>query len=76
MQDDMMKDGQSCSSHGGGCCKCMHHKVPVVMVLLIGLLFLAKGLGWVADSTVDVAWPALVILAAASKLGGSKCKCC
>ena len=66
----------SCGKGGMGCCKCPHHKVPVLMVLLIGVAFLGQAMGWWAASSVDVAWPVFVIIGALTKLTGSKCKCC
>jgi hypothetical protein len=72
--------GGSCSSGSGrcgkGCCGCMHHKLPMIMVLLVGVVFLAKAYGWVSASVVDIAWPIFVIVGALTKLMGSKCKCC
>ena len=80
MQDGMMKEGGSCGSGGCGCgkggCGCLHHKLPVLMVLLLGLLFLGRAMGWVGPNMVDVAWPVLVIVGALTKLTGGKCKCC
>jgi hypothetical protein len=54
----------------------MHHKLPMIMVLLVGVVFLAKAYGWVSASVVDIAWPIFVIVGALTKLMGSKCKCC
>lgn len=77
----MMKkeDGHMCGP--GGCgdkggCKCMHHKVPGVLVVLFGLSFLLKGLGYLTMEQVNIEWPILVIILGLMKLMGGKCKCC
>lgn len=78
--DEMMKKegGQTCGSGGcgSGGCKCMHHKAPSILVVLFGLLFLLKALGYVSMATVDIAWPILVLLLGLMKLTSGKCKCC
>lgn len=88
MADNMMENGNMkegggncCSGKGSErcgkkCCVCMHHKLPMIMVLLVGVVFLAKAYGWVSASVVDIAWPIFVIVGALTKLMGSKCKCC
>ncbi len=70
--------GGSCSGDrcGKGCCGYMHHKLPMIMALLVGVAFLARAYGWVSASVVDIAWPIFVIVGAAAKLMGGKCKCC
>ena len=45
-----------------------------ILVILFGLLFLAKALGWVSADTVNMVWPILVIVAGAGKL--CRCKNC
>ena len=64
--------------HGGACamCKCAHHKMTPVLVVLFALLFLLGNLGMVSMKTVDIGWPILVGLAGLMKLTGGMCKCC
>jgi hypothetical protein len=61
-----------------GCCscKCPHHKVPAVLWIIFGLVFLLGALGSLAWSTINIVWPILVILFGFMKLMGSSCKCC
>lgn len=65
-----------CGAHGACGCKCMHHKVPAILVVLFGLLFLLKAWGMLGMGFVDVAWPVLVVLLGLMSLTGRKCKCC
>ena len=58
----------SCS--GANKCKMM----KAVLVIVFGLLFLGKALGWFSADTVNVVWPILVIIAGAGKL--CPCKSC
>lgn len=60
--------------HQGGMCKCPHHKVLGIALILIGLAFLLQDFGVLAASVVAIIWPILVIIVGAVKLGG--CKCC
>lgn len=79
----MCKEGSTCGPGGcgdGACggkgCRCAHHKVCAILVVLFGLLFLAKAGGYVSVETVNWVWPLLVIACGANRLGAGKCKCC
>lgn len=83
--DEMMKEGKACGSGGcgggscgGSCgaCKCIHHKLPSILITLFGLLFLLKAFDSVSVATVDIVWPILVVVGGLTKLSGGKCKCC
>jgi len=58
----------------GKVCKCHHHKIMMIAVLLIGVVALVGNLGWLSPMAVGIIWPILLIIGAASKLMG--CKCC
>lgn len=58
--------------HCGGCCKCMHHSVAPIAVMLIGVAFLLQAFGVLQSNIVSMAWPVLLIVAASTKM----CKCC
>ncbi len=60
----------------GGVCKCSHHKMGPVLVILFGLLFLGGTLGWWGSNVVNLGWPVLVIIAGLTKLCAGWCKCC
>ena len=59
-------------------CKCAHHKVIPVLVLLFGLTFLLGSWGILTSNAVDTIWPIIVILAGAMKISekSGMCKCC
>lgn len=59
-------------------CKCPHHKVVPVLVVLFGVTFLLGAWGTLSWSAVNVIWPILVILAGLIKIGENSgmCKCC
>lgn len=56
----------------GGANKCKMMKA--VFIIVFGLLFLAKALGWVSAETTNIVWPILVIVAGLGKL--CPCKNC
>lgn len=60
----------------GKVCRCPHHKVVPLLVVLFGLDFLFGNLGWLPTGFVNASWPLLVILAGGMKLGKGMCKCC
>lgn len=64
---------QTMSSHG---CKCPHHKVVPIVIVLIGLAFLLEAYNVLTAGFVAIAWPVLVIIAGVTKLFGAGCKCC
>ena len=57
-------------------CKCPHHKIVPILIILIGLTFLLGVLNILTSSFVDLAWPVLLILIGMQKLMAGKCKCC
>ncbi len=59
-------------------CKCPHHKVIPVLIVLIGLVFLLEGLGVITSGFAMIAWPVLVIAAGIMKWveKSGMCKCC
>lgn len=59
-----------------GVCKCHHHKIVPLVIVLIGLAFLLQALGILDMMTVAIAWPVLLIVAGLAKLSGRKCGCC
>ena len=66
---------------GGGVknmCKCPHHKVMPVLIILFGLTFLLGNWGTLSWGAVNMIWPVLVILGGAMKFSekSGMCKCC
>ena len=55
-------------------CKCPHHKVMPVAIILIAVTSLLGTFNVLSLMAVSVIWPILLIIAVAPKLGG--CKCC
>ena len=60
----------------GNVCKCSHHKMWPLLVVVFGLLFLGGSLSWWGAQVVNVGWPVLVVLAGLFKWMEGKCKCC
>ena len=66
---------------GGGSkmvCKCVHHKVTPILIILIGLTFLLGALNILSMWAVSIIWPVLLIIAGVKKLAmkSGMCKCC
>jgi uncharacterized membrane protein (Fun14 family) len=57
-------------------CKCAHHKVIPVAIVLIGLMFLLQALNMVSAGVVAITWPILVIIIGLMKFTKGMCKCC
>ncbi len=59
-------------------CKCPHHSVVPVLVILVGLSFLAGYWGWLSWMAVNTIWPVALIVGGATKVGSryGMCKCC
>jgi len=61
--------------NNAGACRCGHHKVVPVLVIVIGLIFLAGFYGILSPGAVAVGWPIVLIAIGAVKLGSGSCKC-
>lgn len=61
---------------GKNMCKCPHHKVFPILIILFGLLFLLQAMNVLDTVFVMYAWPVLVIIAGVKKLFMNMCKCC
>ena len=57
-------------------CKCPHHKVMSVLVVLFGLTFLLGAWGTISSDAVNVICPILIIIAGLFKMTKGMCKCC
>ncbi len=57
-------------------CKCPHHKIIPLAILLIGLAFLLQAFGVLSMMTVAIIWPILLIIIGLMKLTRGMCKCC
>lgn len=69
-----MMDNQGTQS--GMTCKCPHHKMVPLLIVLFALAFLLKAFNVVMEEFVNVAWPVLVGLAGVMKLSEGSCTCC
>ncbi len=69
MEGEKMMMGDKCMT-----CKCPHHKVIPVLVILFGLTFLLGALNVISAYAVSVIWPILVLIGGFMKL--YRCKCC
>ena len=57
-------------------CGCMHHKMVPALVVVFGSLFLLNAYGMLADATLMIMWPLVVIIAGIGKMFSSACSCC
>ena len=60
----------------GASCKCPHHKMMPLMIVLIGLTFLLGAFNILSPMVVAVIWPILLILIGLQKMFKGMCKCC
>lgn len=56
-------------------CKCSHHKVGAILIIVIGLTFLLGVMNVLSPMVVAYAWPILVIVFGVTRLMGGSCKC-
>jgi hypothetical protein len=57
-------------------CGCLCHKMPGLLIALIGLTFLLGALNVLSPRAVEITWPILLILLGLKKMGGGMCRCC
>ncbi len=57
-------------------CRCMHHKMVPVYLILLGLLFLLTALDVISSDVTNIVWPIFIILIGLQKLLQNRCNCC
>lgn len=72
----MMDNPQNSQNHNGMTCKCPHHKMGPLAVVIFGLVFLLGALNVLSAQVVGIVWPIIVILAGLFKMKEGSCKCC
>jgi hypothetical protein len=72
----MMDEKMGGMHTGGKMCGCMHHKIPALMITLIGATFLLGNIGVFTMGFVDGLWPLFLLVLGGTMLMGNKCKCC
>jgi len=58
----------------GKSCKCPHHMIMPIAIILFGLSFLLTNLGVMTVAANNIVWPVIVILVGLKKT--MRCKCC
>lgn len=66
------------NTSAGSCamCKCPHHKMLPLLIVLFAVLFLLGNLEVITGRVVGLVWPIIVGVAGFLKMGEDKCKCC
>jgi hypothetical protein len=64
------------NSGSGMVCRCTHHKMKPILIILFALLFTLGNFDVVSARTVSVLWPIIVGIGGISKLSSGWCKCC
>jgi hypothetical protein len=59
-----------------GKCGCFCHKMPGLLIALIGLTFLLGAFNVLSPRAVEITWPILLILLGLKKMFSGMCKCC
>ena len=62
----------------GKVCSCSHHKVFPICIIIVGILLIIGGFGWVTFSwmTWEIIIGALLVIKGVMKVMRNKCKCC
>ena len=60
----------------GQMCKCSHHKMTPFLVVLIGGVFILRGLHYFTPDAADILWGVLILCLGFQKLARGMCKCC
>ncbi|KND50405.1 MAG: hypothetical protein AB202_01990 [Parcubacteria bacterium C7867-007] len=56
-------------------CRCPHHLVQPILIILFGGSFLAGNMGYLGADIIRIVWPTLIILIGVAKLFAGSCKC-
>lgn len=57
-------------------CRCPHHMMGAIFVVLFGLTFLLQAMNVLSVGAVSYIWPSILILAGVSKMCAGMCSCC
>lgn len=57
-------------------CRCLHHKVVPLSIMLIGVVFILQQAGVVDANFTSWAWPILITAIGIMKLSRGICGCC
>lgn len=57
-------------------CRCAHHSMTGVFVVLLALAFFLDNAGIIDGHTVSLIWPVLLGLLGLQKIFSRRCKCC
>ena len=57
-------------------CKCTHHSVVPLCIILVAAAFLLQEVSVISTHTLGIIWPTLVIIGAAASMFENKCHCC
>lgn len=59
----------------GSHCRCAHHKLTPFLIVLIGLVFILRALGYVTPVAAGIIWGVLIMCVGFQKLSRGVCKC-
>ena len=74
MEEGKRWHGMCCDGMRG--CKCMHHNVKAVLVVLLGATIVAWGSGYLEFEMASVMAGGFIILTGLQKIFAGMCKCC
>ncbi|MDB5237169.1 MAG: hypothetical protein JWL88_271 [Parcubacteria group bacterium] len=57
-------------------CRCMHHKIVPILIILFGLNFLLGTLGYLNITIARFGWPVIIMLIGLVQLFSGSCACC
>jgi len=60
----------------GKTCKCSHHMIKPVLLLIFGIDFFLGAIGVLTNGFVQITWPIIIIIIAIMMMTGKNCKCC
>lgn len=57
-------------------CRCPHHSLTAIFLVLLGLTLVLGNAGVIAEHTASIIWPVFLALIGLQMLVGRRCKCC
>ena len=56
-------------------CKCPHHKIVPLLVVILGIVFLLGAMDVLSPEVVGIVWPIVLIVGGLMKMMSGSCKC-